>query len=169
MDANTIIELNGLDYIITQKVVYNKTNYYMVAELKDQKVQNTFGLLRERVQNGKVLLDSVEEKNEQLAVYKLLIKDLCKDIEKVDLKNFIQLGEIVTINKREYALLDYIPMAKKIYMVFMTISKPVDIVIARRDVDASGKMRIVDVTALDEGIKVLRLFSLIHSEEEEDQ
>ena len=124
MEANTIIEVNGINYLITQKVVYNKTNYYMVAEMQGQKIVNSYGLIKEVLRDGKVIVDKVVDEKEQIQVYKLLIRDFSKDIEKVNLKNFIPIGEIVKIKDRDFALLDYIPMAKKMYMVFLTTSKP---------------------------------------------
>ena len=166
MDINSIIEVDGADYLITQKVIYNKSNYYMLAGLNGDKINNTFGVVREYNKNGKTVVTTKLDKDEQLQVYKLLIQDLNSEIEKIDTSEFIAVGTPVDIEGEEFYLMDYIPMAGKIFMVCSTLEQPFKVVIVRRDKDKSGKIEFVDVTRTQQGLDVLRIYSMLNSEEE---
>lgn len=161
MEINTIVEVNKNNYLLTQKVEYNNTNYFMaVAVNENAKMLDKYGIFKEIQQEDKILVDIIRDADEKKAVYELLVKDFNSNFLK-DNKS-MAIGQIVVMKNRNFALLDYIPFEGMIFVVFVSVEKPVDIVVCLRGVDEQGNQHLYDVTTEDIGIEVLRIFASIH-------
>lgn len=161
MEINTIVEVNKNNYLLTQKVEYNNTNYFMaVAVNENAKMLDKYGIFKEIQQEDKILVDIIRDADEKKAVYELLVKDFNSNFLKEN--NSMAIGQIVVMKNRNFALLDYIPFEGMIFVVFVSVEKPVDIVVCLRGVDEQGNQHLYDVTTEDIGIEVLRIFASIH-------
>lgn len=161
MEINTIVEVNKNNYLLTQKVEYNNTNYFMaVAVNENAKMLDKYGIFKEIQQEDKILVDIIRDADEKKAVYELLVKDFNSNFLK-DNKS-MAIGQIVVMKNRNFALLDYIPFEGMIFVVFVSVEKPVDIVVCLRGVDEQGNQHLYDVTTEDIGVEVLRIFASIH-------
>ena len=163
MEINTIITINKNNYLLTQKVNYNNTEYFMAIAVdeKDQ-LLHKYGIFKEVEKDSKKLVDLVRDPKEKKAVYELLAKDFNTEVLKD--KDLMPVGQLVSMKNRQFVLLDYIPYNESIYMVFITIEKPCDIVVCLRGMDKQGKIHLYDVTAEDIGIEILQLFAKIHKD-----
>lgn len=161
MEINTIVEVNKNNYLLTQKVEYNNTNYFMaVAVNENAKMLDKYGIFKEIQQEDKILVDIIRDADEKKAVYELLVKDFNSNFLKDN--NSMAIGQIVVMKNRNFALLDYIPFEGMIFIVFVSVEKPVDIVVCLRGVDEQGNQHLYDVTTEDIGVEVLRIFASIH-------
>lgn len=161
MEINTIIEVNKNNYLLTQKVEYNNTNYFMaVAVNENAEMLDKYGIFKEIQQEDKILVDIIRDADEKKAVYELLVKDFNSNFLKDN--NSMAIGQIVVMKNRNFALLDYIPFEGMIFVVFVSVEKPVDIVVCLRGIDEQGNQHLYDVTTEDVGVEVLRIFASIH-------
>lgn len=165
MDSNTVVTLQGKDYLLTQKVFYNGHNYFMAGEIEGSKMLNTYGVLKESVVNGQTILSSVEDEKELAQVYAMLTSDLLDETEKLEKR--IPAGAYVDVDGREYIVMDYIPYDGRQYMVLMTSGKPVDVMVSMLDVMPNGDVSYSDVSTLPVAKEVLKAFSIIHANDEE--
>ena len=92
---------------------------------------------------------------------KLGAKDFVEEVDK-DVK-FLKVGQVVEMNGRDYTVVDFIPMYDNLYAIFVTLQKPLDIMVCRRSVNNKGEEEFVNVTTLDEGVAVLQIHSALHS------
>lgn len=161
MEINTIVEVNKNNYLLTQKVEYNNTNYFMaVAVNENAEMLDKYGIFKEIQQEDKILVDIIRDADEKKAVYELLVKDFNSNFLKDN--NSMAIGQIVAMKNRNFALLDYIPFEGMIFVVFVSVEKPVDIVVCLRGIDEQGNQHLYDVTTEDIGVEVLRIFASIH-------
>ena len=161
MEINTIVEVNKNNYLLTQKVEYNNTNYFMaVAVNENAEMLDKYGIFKEIQQEDKILVDIIRDADEKKAVYELLVKDFNSNFLKDN--NSMAIGQIVVMKNRNFALLDYIPFEGMIFVVFVSVEKPVDIVVCLRGIDEQGNQHLYDVTTEDVGVEVLRIFASIH-------
>ena len=171
MDINSMITLkDGQNYLLTQKTEYNGAKYFLAVGCNDKGIlQKKYGVIREVIENGKTFAEFVQdsEKETKRAVLELFAIDFAKEVER-DAK-FLQVGQIVGMNGRDFALLDFIPMYGNLYGIFMTITKPLEIKVCKRGVTAKGEEQFFDVTNRDEGVLALQIHSLIHSTDDEGE
>ena len=169
MEANTIIKLNGKNYLLTQQAIVNGSNYYMACEVDDGNIiKQKYGIFRERInEKGETLFSLVQDEKEKIAVYKLFIEDVIREMETDP--NFLSVGSIVNMKRRQFALIDYIPYEAELFAIFTTLDKPLDIVVARRDVDKDGKVHYIDVTTSDDGVAVIQIHAQITLEDENSE
>ncbi len=163
MEKDSIVTLNGRRFALTQEAMYNGNKYFIAVEVdpKTNQMLEKYGVLKEVMVNGVACLDIVRNKNEKVEATKALIKDF--EVDLAEDKNNIPVGQFVKLNGKEYILLDYIPYENNMYMVFLTSSKPLDMIIAKRTINNNEEMSLEDVTTTDDGIAVLRLFTMIHN------
>ena len=161
MDVNTVVTLDGKDYLLTQKTQYNGYNYYMAGRIEGNKMLNTYGVFKETNVNGKTILSSVDEENELTAVYALLTRDLLEETEK--LENRIAIGSFVDLDGKEYIVLDYIPYEENQYMILVTSTKPIDVLVSKLIKKPDNTLDYEDVSELPVAKEVLKAFSVLHA------
>ena len=165
MELNEIVTLGNERYLLTQRIVYDKHYYYMATLLNAEGTfAGKFGVMKELRSKGERYLQPLTEEKELQIVYAMLIDDFNKIVQEEN-KDFMEVGQVVDIEDREYALISYVAYEGLVYMIFMTLDKPLDIRVAQLDNTEDGEKTFYDVTETPTAIEVLKL----HAELEKAQ
>ena len=162
MERTKIIKYNNKLYALLDEVEYKGITYYNALEVVDNKLTQSYAIIKKYMKNGNEMCSYVTEPKELVGSLKLLLNNVAKETKDVLLPE----GSIFTINDRQYMNAAYIPLKGNIYMVLVCAKPVVDVMVAKvmSGKNEANQMELQDATGTDEGIAVLKAHSMIFAE-----